>query len=86
MKREIYQRGISGKKYGIYNLSAKRFQFGICEDTPMLAEARLYQRIGDDAKKWKFEARELPEKKLPRSCDTCENQKLSSSDNLEIKF
>lgn len=61
MKREVYQRGVPGKKYGIWNVSAKCFQFGICEDTPMLAEARLYQKIGDDAKKWRFEPRMLPD-------------------------
>lgn len=49
------------KKYGIWNVSAKCFQFGICEDTPMLAVARLYQKIGDDAKKWRFEPRMLPD-------------------------
>jgi len=42
-------------------VSAKCFQFGICEDTPMLAVARLYQKIGDDAKKWRFEPRMLPD-------------------------
>ena len=39
----------------------KCFQFNICEDTPMLAEARLYQKIGDDAKKYRFEPRMLPD-------------------------
>jgi len=61
MKRETYYRGAPGKKYGIWNTVAKCFQFGICEDTPMLAEARLHQKIGDDAKKWRFEPRMLPE-------------------------
>ena len=28
----------------------------------MLAVARLYQKIGDDAKKWRFEPRQLPTK------------------------
>ena len=51
MKRETYQRGLPGVKWGIWN-----------EDTPMLAEARLYQKIGDDAKKWRFEPRQLPGK------------------------
>ena len=60
MKREIYYRGQSGIKYGIWNTTQKRFQFGICEDTPMLAEARLFQKIGDDARKWRFEPRQLP--------------------------
>ena len=45
-----------------YNKQAKKFQFGICEDTPMLAEARLWQKIGDDARKWRFEVKRLPDK------------------------
>lgn len=60
MKRSTYYRGVPGKKYGIWNSVAKCFQFGICEDTPMLAVARLYQKLGDDAKKWRFEPRMLP--------------------------
>ena len=60
MKRETYYRGIRGEKFGIWNVRAKEFQFGICEDTPMLAEARLFQKIGDDARKWRFEPRQLP--------------------------
>ena len=60
MNREEYQRGRVGRKYGIYNTACKRFQFGIVEDTPMLAEARLFQKIGDDARKWRFEVRRLP--------------------------
>lgn len=60
MKRETYMFGVKGKKFGIYNTSAKCFQFGICEDTPMLAQARLYQKIGDNARKWRFEPRMLP--------------------------
>lgn len=61
MKREVYYRGKPGKKYGIWNDVKKEFQFGICEDTPMLAEARLYQKLGDDARKWRFQPRMLPD-------------------------
>lgn len=61
MKRNVYYRGVPGKKYGIWNGMAKCFQFNICEDTPMLAEARLYQKIGDDARKYRFEPRMLPD-------------------------
>ena len=60
MKRETYYRGLLGVKWGIWNAGRKCWQFGICEDTPMLAEARLFQKIGDDARKWRFEARQLP--------------------------
>lgn len=62
MKREIYHHGQPGQKYGIWNTAAKRWQFNICEDTPMLAVARLYQKIGDDARKSRFEPRPLPAK------------------------
>lgn len=66
MKREIYHRGIPGKKWGIWNLVMKEWQFGICEDTPMLAQARLFQKIGDDARKCRFEPRVLPAYMLGR--------------------
>lgn len=55
MNRNEYYQGKTGRKYGIWNNVKKRFQFGICEDTPALAEARLFQKIGDDARKWRFE-------------------------------
>ena len=60
MKADVYYHGIPGEKYGIWNDARKCWQFGICEDTPMLAEARLFQKIGNDARKWRFEARVLP--------------------------
>lgn len=52
--------GVRGEQYGIWNTARKCWQFDICEDTPMLAEARLFQKIGDDARKYRFEARPLP--------------------------
>ena len=61
MKSSTYYMGDGHSKYGIWNKNKKQFQFGICEDTPMLAEARLFQKIGEDAKKWKFEVREVTE-------------------------
>ena len=60
MKKEIYYRGIPDKKWGIWNCQRKSFQFSICEDTPMLADARLFQKIGSDARKQRFEPRQLP--------------------------
>lgn len=61
MRRDTYHRGVPGKKYGIWNCAAKCFQFDIREDTPMLAQARLYQKIGSDAKSDRFEPRMLPD-------------------------
>ena len=75
MKRETYYRGEPGAKYGIWNTVRKDWQFGICEDTPMLAEARLYQKIGDDARKWRFEARRLPRDWKGGSDNGAENQR-----------
>ena len=60
MTKKEYQHGKPNTKYGIYNTVSKCFQFGISEDTPMLAVARLHQKIGEDAKKWRFETRPLP--------------------------
>ena len=59
MKSSTYYMGDGHSKWGIWNKVQKQFQFGICEDTPMLAEARLFQKIGEDARKWRFEAREI---------------------------
>ena len=59
MKSNEYWRGKPGAKYGIWNSVKKEFQFGICEDTPALAEARLFQKIGQDARKWRFEVRRI---------------------------
>ena len=70
MKRETYYHGAAGQKYGIWNNSRKCFQFGICEDTPMLAESRLFQKIGDNARKWRFEARPLPRQKSEKLRDS----------------
>lgn len=60
MTKHEYYRGQKGRKYGIYNTQTKCFQFGVSEDTPALAVARLFQKIGDDARKWRFEPRALP--------------------------
>lgn len=60
MKRETYQQGVPGVKWGIWNKAKKCWQFGVSEDTPMLAVARLYQKIGDDALRWRFDVRPLP--------------------------
>ena len=60
MKRNTDYHGLPGVKWGIWNCMKHCFQFGISEDTPMLAQARLYQKIGNDARKYRFEPRPLP--------------------------
>lgn len=66
MKKDVYQQGAPGEKYGIWNVQERCWQFSICEDTPMLAVARLCQKIGEKAHRWKFEPRPLP-KNMRRS-------------------
>ena len=48
------------KLYGIYNTRAKAFQFGIKEPSKKKAMQKLFEKIGNDARKWRFEVRELP--------------------------
>ena len=47
-------------KYGVYDSVNKKFKFGVCEDSPMLAQARLHYIIGDDAKKLRFQFKPIP--------------------------
>ena len=63
MKYSTYQYGIRGIKWGIWDEKEGRFVFDICEDTPMLANARLHQKIGDDAKKWRYGIKRLPKRR-----------------------
>jgi len=48
--------------YGIYNNIKKEFQFGIAESTKQKAQRKLFKKIGNDAYKWRFEVRKIPEK------------------------
>lgn len=52
--------------YGIWNCMQKRWQFGICEPGKKLAWKRLYDKIGDDARKWRFQVRKLDAKELAK--------------------
>ena len=63
MKKEVYRRGIPGKNFGIWTTEKGSWDLDVCEDTPMLANARLYQKIGDAAKNRKYEPRILPGRK-----------------------
>ena len=60
-RREIYNHGIPGKKWGIWNSMRKKFQFGICEDTLRKAENALFKAIGTKSYKWRFSAKILPD-------------------------
>lgn len=43
----------------------KKFQFGIAEASPELAFARLFYKIGDNARKWRFSAKKIPKDIIP---------------------
>lgn len=45
------------RKFGVWNTVAKEFQFGIREIRPYLAEQQLFKKIGNDARKYRFEIR-----------------------------
>ncbi len=47
------------KMYGIYNIRAKKFQFGIKEPSKRKAKQKLFDKIGNDARKWRFEVKEI---------------------------
>jgi hypothetical protein len=47
------------KLYGIYNLRKKEFQFGIREPSKNKARKKLYDKIGNDCRRWRFEVREI---------------------------
>ena len=47
--------------YGVYNTMKKEFQFGISEPSKRKAYNKLFEKIGNDARKWRFEIKALPE-------------------------
>ena len=47
------------KYYGIYNTCKKEFQFGIKEPSKKKARNKLFSKIGNDARKWRFVVKEI---------------------------
>lgn len=47
------------KRYGVWNTKKKEFQFGICEPSKTKARKRLFEKIGKDAYKYRFQIKEL---------------------------
>lgn len=45
---------------GVYNAMAKKFQFNIAETSVAKARRRLFEKIGKDAYKWRWEYRYIP--------------------------
>lgn len=66
--------------YGIWHTMQKRFVFGIAETTVGRAQRALFQRIGKNAYKWRFEVRKIPPNwhnppnpnYTPVRCEDCE--------------
>ena len=46
--------------YGIWNNRRKQFQFGISEPSKKRAWKKLFNKIGNDARKYRFEVRKSP--------------------------
>ena len=49
----------SKKRYGVLNTKKKEFQFGICEPSKTKARKKLFEKIGKDAYKYRFQIKEL---------------------------
>ena len=45
--------------YGVYSCVSKKFVFGIAEPTKRKAWSRLYEKIGKDAYKWRWQVRKV---------------------------
>lgn len=56
---EEMSENLAGPRYGIWNGVKREFQFGINESTKGKAEKALFKKIGNDARKWRFEAKRL---------------------------
>lgn len=52
----------NGDKYGIWNDMKHEYQFNISEDSPELAIARLFHKIGEHARRCRFVSRKLSKK------------------------
>lgn len=57
--REEYENG-GGRTWGIWNSIKKEFQFGIKAKSPMLAEEKLFKKIGWNAAKYRFRTEAYP--------------------------
>lgn len=47
------------KRYGVWNINKKEFQFSICEPSKIKARKKLFEKIGKDAYKYRFQIKEL---------------------------
>ena len=54
---------MSNRRYGIWNTCKKEFQFGISEPSKSKALKALFDKIGNDAYKWRFRVKLIPNEK-----------------------
>lgn len=47
------------KHYGVWNTKKKEFQFSICETSKTKARKKLFEKIGKDDYKYRFQIKEL---------------------------
>jgi len=60
--------------YGIWNKYRKQFQFGICEPSKKRAITKLFNKIGNDARRWTFIVKKIPEKEMQNGIKTHESE------------
>ena len=60
MMESVWLYGEINTEYGIWDSTKKEFVFGIREPTPMLAKGRLFHKIGENARKWRYEIKKFP--------------------------
>jgi hypothetical protein len=83
MTNKEYYLGEYGAKYGIWNYKKCEFQLGIVEDTPMLAEGRLFHLIGNDARKIKFSPRKISEGEIAKMLNKKKDKKERCNNGME---
>lgn len=57
-------------KYGVWNDMKKEFQFKIMSEKPETVSRQLFEKIGHDSKKWRFEIKEMTVGRLQRHNQT----------------
>jgi Protein of unknown function (DUF2815). len=67
--------------FGIYSTVSHQFVFGIKEETKKVARDKLWDRIGKNALKWRFETRQIQRPKKKRS-----NYKMPNSNNYATRI
>lgn len=70
--------------YGIWNNMKKEFQFGICESSKTKASKKLFDKIGKDAYKWRFEVKRLPNQPRKEGVNSGKKQEQVTCNKTEV--